>query len=268
MDELYLGRTALITGASAGIGEKFARELHARGANVILVARRANKLMELCEELHKERANSARFLVADLGKQNSEDLNRVLEFIKANPIDILVNNAGVGSFGFFESLPIERELEIVQLNVYATTAIAHACIKGMKDRKFGAVISTASIAAFQPLPYMATYAASKAFNFVQTVALREELKSFNVRVLTVCPGPTQTEFFGVARVPGTATGVKRDSVETVVLQSLAALEKNKAFIVTGGRSKLMSLASRFFPTSFSTWLVKKCLDPVMKVTID
>lgn len=264
MDELYTGRTALITGASAGIGKEFAIQMHAKGASVILLARREEQLKNICHELNQIRASSASYLVADLS-DISGGLESVKKFIRSATIDIFVNNAGIGSFGFFEELPIERELEIVGLNTFATTALAHECLKGMKQRKFGAYISVASIAAFQPLPYMATYSASKAFNFIQTMALREELKKFNVRALTVCPGPTQTEFFGVARVPGTMSGGARDSVETVVSQSLAALEKNRAFVVTGFRSKLMSLASRFFPKTFSTWLVKKSLDPVMRV---
>jgi uncharacterized protein len=265
MTELFNGKTALITGGSAGIGREFAMQLHALGANIVVVARRLEKLQQLCSELNNIRTNSARFIECDLtSNQNEIGLPVLLEYIKNKQIDILINNAGIGSFGNFDELSKESEVGIVKLNVLATTEIAWEAIKQMKKRHSGMIVFVASIAAFQPLPYMATYSASKAFNFIQAMALREELKAHNIRVLAVCPGPTETEFFGVARVPGTMTGKKRDDVKMVVSKSIDALVKNSGYVVTGRKSKLMALGSWLMPIKFSTWIVKKVLDPVMR----
>ena len=237
------GSTACVTGASSGIGAEFARQLHAKGAALVLVARRREKLHQLAATLNATRAGSVTILPADLSREESEGevagLRAAIEFLQNTRIDILVNNAGMGSFGHFEELDIGRESSMVSLNVTATLRLAHAVIPQMKERGSGAIVSISSIAAFQPLPYMATYAATKAFNFIHSMALRYELRRFGVRVLTVCPGPTATEFGGVARVPGTLTGGRRDSVSLVVERSLAALAADRPFVVTGTRSKLL-----------------------------
>jgi len=269
MANFVLGKTALITGASAGIGAEFARQLHLAGADVILVARRKEKLQVFCDSLNAIRPNSAKAIVADLTQDQSSNsetfgLKELCHFIESTPIDILINNAGIGSFGYFDVLPLDRELEMIKLNIVATTVLAHSCIAGMKKRKTGAIINLSSIAGFQPLPYMSTYAATKVFNLFQARALRQELNDFNIRVLAVCPGPTETEFFGVARVPGTMTGTRRDDVKDVVSESLLALEKDKAVAVTCFRSKLMAFGSRLVPTALSTWFVKRTLTPLIK----
>ena len=251
---------ALVTGASSGIGEALARELQRRGANVILVARRADRLAQVADELNALRPGSARTIVADI---STEEIENVLSLADRESIDLLVNNAGIGSFGFFEKLPLDRELLMLKLNIDATVKLAHRFTRAMKQRGHGALISISSIAGFQPVPYMASYSATKAFNFTHSMALRQELLPFGVRVLTVCPGPIATEFGGVARVPGTPAAVSRDSAETVARESLDALEKNRAWIVTGPRGRLISLASRFLPKTFCTWITKKILDPVI-----
>lgn len=253
--------TALITGASSGIGKEFARQVHGLKARVILVARRKDLLEELAAELNNKRPDFAEILAADLTKE--EDLKKVSDYIKANKIDLLVNNAGRGSFNYFEKLNVEDEINQVKLNIIATQKLAHAIIPQLKERKEGAIISVSSIAAFQPLPFMATYAATKSFNYMHSLALREELKPFNVKVLVVCPGPTATEFGGVARVPGTLTGIARDSAEMVVASALKALSKNKAVVITGFRSKIMSLVSKFLPKTLSTARVGRGLRAIL-----
>ena len=253
----FEGKLALITGASSGIGEAFARELHLRGAKLILVARREDRLQALVKEL-----NSARYIVADLA--TAEGVAKISKIAETEVVDILVNNAGIGSFGYFESLPIERELEMIALNITATTRLAYAFAGPMKQRKSGAIITISSIAGIQPIPYMATYSATKSYNFAHSMALRQELAPFGVRVLTVCPGPIATEFGGVARVPGTPSGTGRDSAETVAQESLSALIKNRAWIITGPRGRWISLPSRFLPVSLTTWVTKRLLDPVIR----
>ncbi len=247
----------LITGASSGIGAEFARQMAKKGASLILVARRQDLLEKLATELRASGAAAVQVLPADLSE--AEGLQVVTQQINSDRIDLLINNAGKGSFGYFEALDIDQELKQINLNVVATVALAHAVIPQMKLRKSGAIISVSSIAAFQPLPLMATYAATKSFNFMHSIALREELRPFGIKVLTLCPGPTATEFGGVARVPGTISAVARDEVQMVVSKTLQALSSNQAFVVTGLRSLGMSLMSRVLPKTFTTWIVGRGL---------
>ena len=256
------GLNALITGASSGIGAECAAQLHSRGVNVILVARREERLSEIASVLNAKRANSARFLTLDLCDHSA--LQRLEEFITHERIDILVNNAGRGSFGMFEEIPLETELELVSLNIAASVAVAHAVISQMKARRSGVIISVSSVAAFQPLPYMSTYAATKAFNFHHSLALRHELAPFGVKVVVLCPGPTATEFGGVARVPGFVTNMARDSVSDVVRDCLRAVDRNIPFVVPGLKSRLLSIASRVLPVSLSTWITERMLAPVLR----
>ena len=261
------GWTALISGASSGIGAEFARQLHLLGVNLLLVARREDRLRDLCRSFNAQRAESAGYIRADLTdfqKDSANGLQALLERLKGRRIDLLVNNAGCGSFGYFEELPIEGEVRMVDLNISATLKLAHALISAMKARRSGWIISVSSLAAFQPLPYMATYAATKAFNYFHSMALRRELKRSGVRVTTVCPGPTATEFGGVARVPGTAAGAARDAVEMVVRGAIAAFLADRPFVFTGRRTRLLSLLVRCLPAEFSCWLVWRMLKPALE----
>ena len=259
----FKNKVVLITGASAGIGKEFAIQLHELGCKVILLARRLDLLNELTEQFNLRRPNSAEAMQGDLG--NWEDLRKTCDFIKANQIDMLINNAGRGSFGEFEKLKSEQSL--IDLNITATLQLAQAVIPQMKSRRSGSIVSLASIVAFQPLPFMSTYAATKAFNFVHSMGLREELAEYGVKVLVVCPGPTATEFGGVARVPGGMTGVSRDSVEAVVKESLKALSNNKAFVITGFKSKFIAMLSRVLPVVITAKLGKLAVKSALsKVT--
>ncbi len=253
----FVGKVALITGGSAGIGAEFARQLHAQGCDVWLIARRAENLAALAREFNAIRAGSATFDVADLS--NREALDKVVKCIATRTVDILINNAGRGSFGNFEAIDPMTEAELIATNVLASTLIAHAVIPQMKARGSGAILSVSSVAGFQPLPYMATYSGTKAFNVIQALALRHELRPFGIRVVTLCPGPTETEFAGVARIEGHITGSKRDPVEFVVREAIRALARDQAFIVPGVRSALMSLGSRLLPKDFTTWVCEKML---------
>lgn len=253
---------ALITGASSGIGAEFARQLHERGERVVLIARRAALLAEMTEKFNELRPGSADFVEADL--VNPSGASKVERYMADHQVDILVNNAGRGSFGYFDELPVEQELEMVNLNVAAFLRLAHAAARQMKARRRGVILNISSIAAFQPLPYMATYAATKSFEFSHSLAMRYELAPFGVKVIVVCPGPTATEFGGVARVPGKLTGIRRDSAVFVVQQSLAALDRNKAWVVPGIRANAISLLSRLLPKRFSAWCMEKALYSSLK----
>lgn len=247
----------LITGASSGIGAEFARQLHSAGANLVLVARRADRLAEIAERLNAKRPNSVEVVVADLA--NSAELDRVADLIRNSRIDILINNAGKGSFGPYESLDLRHELELVRLNINATITLAHAVIPQLKKRRAGAIVVVSSIAAFQPLPYMATYAATKAFNYTHSHGLRAELRPYGVNVLAVCPGPTATEFGGVARVPGEMTNLRRDSTEMVVEKSIAAIQSGRGTVIPGLRSWIVAQFSRCVPVTLSTAITERIL---------
>lgn len=251
------GKRAVISGASAGIGLEFTKQLHALGASVHLIARRESLLEEQVRQLLAVRPESASYDCADL--TDPAALRGVADSLRSSTVDILINNAGFGSFGAFEQLDIEREKQMVALNVNATIELAHAVIPQMKAAKSGAIVGVSSIAAFQPLPYMATYAATKSFNLVHTLGLRGELAPFSIKVLAVCPGPVATEFGGVARVPGTLTGTARDSAEAVVRTSIKALIKNRAVVIPTLRGRLIALPSIWLPKSISTVLVARVL---------
>lgn len=250
----YQGKLSLVTGASSGIGREIALELVRRGSRVIAVARREDRLIELQQSCGEELLE---YLVADLCEPS--DLAKVERMIEERAIDIVINNAGRGSFGKFENLALEDELQMVELNVSAFLGITHAALSAFRKRGQGAILGVSSIAAFQPLPYLATYAATKAFEYHLYRGLRAEVADSNIIITTLNPGPVATEFSGVARVPGTATGFDRDDAKIVAKSALDALARNRAFVVPGWQSYLMALSSRLLPTWLTTPLVKRAL---------
>ncbi|HEY9703524.1 MAG TPA: SDR family NAD(P)-dependent oxidoreductase, partial [Allocoleopsis sp.] len=170
---------------------------------------------------------------------------------KGITIDLLINNAGFGDYGAFVERERERQLQMIQLNVLALVDLTYQFLPGMRERKSGGIINLASIAAFQPLPYLAVYAATKSFVLSFSEALWAENSSYGVKILAVCPGSTETEFFQEAKFPkGFESGNKNSytSPEEVVKESLKALAENKANIVTGGwKNQIIVNASRFLP---------------------
>src|SRR5215210_2737648 len=192
-------RTTLITGASSGIGEVFARRLAARGENVLLVARSSERLATVCNELGRANNINAQYVAMDLSERDAaarlceETLQRGLL------VETLINNAGFGSMGDFLAQDIERELNMIDLNVRALVELTYRYLAGMRERKRGRIINVASTAAFQPVPFMATYAATKAFVLSFSEALWEENRPFGVKVMALCPGVTETNFFEAAQ---------------------------------------------------------------------
>src|SRR5579875_424389 len=215
--------TALITGASSGLGEQFAYALARRRYGLVLTARRAERLNAVAETSRKLGAEIATAIPVDLARRDAprEIFQRVQE--AKTHVDYLVNNAGFGTNGRFHELRIERELEEIDLNVTALVAMTRLFLPAMVERRAGTIINVASTAAFQAVPYMATYAATKAFVLNFTEALAGELAGTGVRVSALCPGPVRTEFQAVAgqtseRMP---SFVYLDA-ETVVAQGIAA----------------------------------------------
>lgn len=227
--------TALITGASTGIGAAFARALAAQQYDLILVARSADKLQRLSDALKLQYAIQTAVFVQDLAMpQAGEDLfNAVSAHHPA--IDLLINNAGFGDYGTFAARDRQRQVDMVQLNVTTLVELTHCVLPGMRDRQQGGIINVASIAGFQPMPYLAVYAATKAFVLSFSEALWAENRDYGVTVLALCPGPTETEFFKAADFPTTMnTPQSYVSAETVVTAALKALTAKQANIVTGG----------------------------------
>lgn len=227
--------TALITGASSGIGLAFAQELAARNHNLVLVARSEAKLQQLAAQLQNQYKIAVEVLVQDLTEPSAP--TAIFEAVtrKEIAIDLLINNAGFGDYGAFAEKQRKRHLEMIQLNVMALVDLTHQFLVGMRQRQSGSIINIASIAAFQPLPYLSVYAATKAFVLSFSEALWAENKSDGIKVLVVCPGPTETEFFKVAEFPQSFVTKTRNyaSSEEVVRESLIALEKNQPTVVTG-----------------------------------
>ena len=235
---------ALVTGASSGIGETFARRLAERGTALVLVARREDRLKALAGELPVP----TEVLAADLG--DPDDLRRVEARVAAtaDPVDLLVNNAGFGTTGPFATLPVEREEEEIRVNVLAVVRLTRAALPGMVERKQGGVVNVSSLAAFQPDPGNATYGATKAFVLSFSEALAEELRTTGVTVQALCPGYTRTEFqttaeYETSRIPK-AVWQRPDQV---VDASLDALDRGKAVCVPGAHNKVAAVGSGFLP---------------------
>ena len=238
-------KVALITGASAGLGVEFARQLSQRGHRLMLVARRKDRLDALAKEL-----GNARAVAIDLSKSGSAA--KLLADLEAagEQVDILVNNAGFGLIGRFAELDAKRERQMIDLNVGTLTDLCRAVAPAMIKRKSGGILNVASTAAFQPGPNMAVYFATKAFVLSLTEALHEELKPHGVHVSALCPGPTRTEFGEVAGFGGNGLfdRVAMESPE-VVAAGLDGLDSNRAVVVPGFANKAGAFSTRFAPRS-------------------
>lgn len=242
---------SLITGASSGIGEVFARRLAARGRNVLLVARSEEKLGTLCNELGRSNSIRAQHVALDLSLPESPA--RLFEETEKRglSIDLLVNNAGFGSFGDFAKADQARELNMIDLNVKALVELTYRFLQPMRERKQGAIINVASTAAFQGVPFMATYAATKAFVLSFSEALWEENRSHGIKVMALCPGVTETNFFEAAhgqKPPARASQTPEEVVDT----ALRGLARGKSHIISGWINRAMTESERLVPRSLVT----------------
>jgi uncharacterized protein len=225
----YEGSTALITGASKGLGVTFAEELARRGADLVLIARSKDALQTLAARLTAQYRVKCYVIAADLA--NPRAVDDIYAELAAVQIDLLINNAGLGLSGHFLDHDHAKEQASIQVNVQALVGLSHRFGKAMAARSRGGIINIASNSAFQPLPYMATYAASKAFVLHFGEALQHELSHTGVRVMTACPGPTATSFF--EGTPTTMSDRSFDTPEMVVLGILRAFDQGKAVAYPG-----------------------------------
>ena len=246
--------TALITGASSGIGAVFAEKLANRGYNLVLVARSQDKLQAIADKLTQQHSIQATVIVQDLtAPQAGKTVFAQLEQ-QGIEIDLLINNAGFGTYGEFAEGNLDTYLNMIQLNVSVLVELTHHCLQKMRSRRSGSILNIGSTASFQSLPYFGVYAATKAFVLSFSEALWHECQPYGIKVLAVCPGPTETEFFKVADFPaslGEQVGNNYATPEIVVEEALKALEQGHANVVTGGlMNQILVNSSRFLPREF------------------
>lgn len=240
---------AVVTGASSGLGIHFAERLASDGANLILVARSVDKLRQLAERLALTHGVRAEVRQVDLS--DSTQRAALADELSTLHVHTLINNAGFGSMGNFDQLDRARLLAEIDVNATALTELSHAVLGRMLSHGRGAIVNVASTAAFQPIPTMAVYAATKSYVLQLSLALWEELHPTGVRVLAVCPGPTETEFFATA---GNDQAMRwRRTPEQVIDTTFQALRAHRPYVVDGWNNAALSVATRFAPT----WLTVK-----------
>ncbi|WP_414619903.1 SDR family NAD(P)-dependent oxidoreductase [Calothrix sp. CCY 0018] len=251
--------TALITGASGGIGKCFAQKLAAKNTNLIIVARSEDKLNALAQELQEQYKIQVDVIVKDLSQISAPQ--EVFDAVQAKglSVDILINNAGFGDYGEFVQTDCDRQIQMIQLNNIAVVALTHKFLPQMRERGSGSIINVSSIAAYQPIPYLSVYAATKAFIRSFSEALWAENRQHGVKILVVSPGPTETNFYTEANFPPALarTAKSMSTSEEVVDQALKALEQGNAAVVVGG------IASKFI-TGLSSVIPRETLLNVLE----
>jgi short-subunit dehydrogenase len=239
--------TVVVTGASSGIGTELARGLARRGYPLLLVARRRERLDELAGSLRHEYSVGVDVMPLDLAGNGSR--GQLAERLRGEPIAGLCNSAGFGTSGVFHTLPLERESEEVTLNALALMELTHAALPGMVDRGAGAVLNIASIAGFQPMPYMAVYSATKAFVQTFSEAVHEELHGTGVSVTVLCPGPVPTEWAEIANAERFSVPLAQVSPRDVAEAAVGGMLAGKRSVVPGIVPKVVSTGGRFAPRS-------------------
>jgi uncharacterized protein len=250
----YSSQTIIVTGASSGLGTEFARQLARRGSNLVLVARRADRLDTLADELRSAYGVTVNTAARDLGQPNAgRALRGELESLGIHATG-LVNNAGFGTHNAFTDEDPERLQDMIALNVGALVDLSRAYIDPL-TRRAGILINVASLLGFQPTPYLGVYGATKAFVLSFTESLWEEARGTGLRVLAVCPGAMQTEFFDAAGSQSADYGATRATPEDVVKIALETLDRRSAppSIITNGRA--LSLMSRLLPRRHTVQLM-------------
>jgi uncharacterized protein len=255
----FQGKWALITGASSGIGAALARELASRGAKLILTARRRDRLDALAAEL-SDKGTETRIVVADLidpsAPQQIFDATEGTGLV----VDILVNNAGLGQYGAFVSSNPDQEFSMVRVNCEAVVRLSRLFLPRMVERRRGWMLVVASAASFQPVTYLSTYAATKAFDRFFALGVGAEVARFGVKVTALCPGTTESEFIDVAHA-NQFLDRNQQSAEDVARIGISALARGQHTVSTNLTGKLRSFFVRFLPVNLITGFVEKFARP-------
>jgi hypothetical protein len=250
-EKIFKDKWALVTGASAGIGVALAKELACAGAKLILTARRVDRLEALAAEL-RAKGSEVRVVAADLNDPAAPAA--IFKAVADLKVEILINNAGLGQFGRAYEAEIEQELSQVRVNCEAMVHLTRLFVPAMVERRCGWVLIVSSLASYLPMPYLATYAATKVFDRNYALALAEEVGRFGVHVTALCPGSTESEFFEVSRA-GRISGGKRQSAEDVARRGVLALARGKRIEIPSLAGKAIALLSWVLPTRVMTLLV-------------
>lgn len=253
--------TALVTGASRGLGRAFSRALAAKGLDLVISARSGDKLENLAEELRSTHDVQINVIAMDLGEKGAAGRLVGQMVNEGQSIDLLVNNVGFGDQGRFQNLPLDRQLESIRLQNELVVDLTNRLLPAMIEKKSGGIINVSSMAGFQPIPYAAVYSASKAFLTTFSLALEAEMSSLGIRVVTVCPGR-------LARLPDELDGGERKKVpggeqsyELVIEESLRKLESGGGLVIPGGVNKFAAFAGKLVPRSKIAGLTAKLSKP-------
>jgi len=255
----FNGKWALVTGASAGIGTALARELASHGAKLILTARRKERLETLAADL-AAKGTEVRIVVADLNDPAAPQQIFDATAGAGLVVDILINNAGLGLYGAHVQNDVAQEMSQIRVNCEAMVRLSRLFVPPMVERRGGWVLILASTASFQPVPYLSTYAATKAFDRFFALGLAAEVARFGVKVTALCPGPTESEFFDVAQA-GIFKARGFQSAEEVVRQGIAALARGQRTIIPYFAGRFTAFLVRFLPVGLITYFVEKGARP-------
>jgi uncharacterized protein len=258
----FRGKWALVTGASAGIGAAVARELAGHGAKLILTARRRDRLAQLADQLAAELNADTRIVVADLNDPAAPQQIYDATEGAGIPVDILINNAGLGHYGEFYKLEPEQEYSMARVNCEAVVRLSRLFVPRMVERRRGWMLVVASQAGFQPIPYDAVYAATKAFDYFFALALAAEVERFGIKVTALCPSTTETEFFDVSGGGGVFRrygGVQ--SAADVARKAILALARGKRTLVPNLKATFFAFMVRFVPTTTITAILERAIRP-------
>jgi uncharacterized protein len=256
----WADKWALVTGASAGIGLELARQLAAAGTNLILTARRTERLQALADEFAAKYRTKTEVFAADLTEPNAPKQIYAFTNGRGIEIDLLVNNAGFGAFGYVHKIPVQRMAEMIQVNCTAVVTLTQFYVPAMIARRRGDVMIVSSVAAFQPVPFNSAYAATKAFDLLFAEGIAEELRPFGVSVCALCPGSTTTEFQQVAKQPD-RTFRSPETAEKVARVGLEGMARGETCVISGGKNFLMVELERLVPRRFVAKMAAKMMQP-------
>lgn len=256
----WAGKWALVTGASAGIGLALAEELASAGAHLVITARRKDRLESLAGRLRASPGIKVEVLVADLANPGAPDQIRTFTQAKSLEIELLVNNAGFGAYGAFHQTELRRQLEMIQVNCAAVIHLTHLYLGEMVARRHGDILIVASVAGFQAVPYVSTYAATKAFDLRFAEGVAEEVRRYGVHVCALCPGSTSTEFREVAGQPE-RTFRGSETAEKVARTGLRALAAGKSSVISGFKNAMSVEGQRLAPRSLVSRVAASMFEP-------
>src|SRR5271165_4433442 len=261
MHKDWQGKWALVTGASAGIGVALATQLAEGGTHLVLTARRRDRLEELSGKLKAAHGIQTEVFDADLAQPETPEKIYAFTKQKGIPIDLLINNAGFGQYGEFAQVDTQRLVDMVQVNCTAVVHLTRLFLPDMIARRRGDVLILASTASFQAVPYISTYAATKAFDLLFAEGLAEEMKPHGIRVCALCPGSTESEFHVVAGQEKFAGRHAQETAAKVARTGLQALAEGKSYVISGMGNYLGAQSQRLVPRRAVTRIAAKMFRP-------